>query len=173
MNIRTNDIALRPRFQLSLGVSKETALRELDRPSQEPFVISRSEDHVFIKFKREQQTFWSPQLHLEFWEEDELTCRLYGLYGPNPTLWTFFMFLHFGVATLFTIFAIWAYSGAVLGHPYALQLAAMVFLILLWLGLYAFGRAGKKKGKPQMTHLHEFIMARLGHYAISADSQTA
>ncbi len=171
MKIRANDIALRPRFQLLLGVSKEKALKAIESPAGELFVISRSDDHIFIRFKRQQQTFWSPQLHIEVWEEDASSCRVSGLYGPNPTLWTFFIFLHFGVATLFTILAIWGYSGAVLGHPYTLQLAAMVFLVLLWFVLYAFGRAGKKKGKPQMLQLQEFMMARLGLYTTSADNQ--
>lgn len=173
MKIRANDIALRPRFQLLLGVSKEKALKALESPAEDPFVVSRSDDHIFIRFKRQHQTFWSPQLHIEVWEEDTLSCTISGLYGPNPTLWTFFIFLHFGVATLFIIFAIWAYSGAVLGHPYTLQLTAMVFLVLLWMVLYAFGRAGKKKGKPQISQLQAFMMARLSVYTTSADNQTA
>jgi len=51
----------------------------------------------FIKFNQGSQSFWSPQLHLEIvkLDEDEQKSKIYGLFGPNPTLWTFFMFLHF------------------------------------------------------------------------------
>jgi hypothetical protein len=30
-------------------------------------------------------------------------------------------------------------------------------MIILWFGLYAFGRAGKKKGKPQMKALYSLM----------------
>jgi hypothetical protein len=67
------------------------------------------------------------------------------------------MFLHFGVGTFFIIFGIWAYSSASLKKPYGWMLGAMGFMVVLWFVLYAFGRAGKKKGKPQMHELNEFM----------------
>ena len=72
------------------------------------------------------------------------------------------MFLHFGVATLFIVLGVWAYSSASLGRPYRLQIGLMVFMVLLWFVLYAFGRAGRKKGKPQMRELHDFMNKILG-----------
>lgn len=89
-------------------------------------------------------------------EEDEESCRVYGLFGPNPTLWTFFMFLHFGVATLFIIAGIWAYSSASLGRPYGWLVGLMIGMVVIWFVLYAFGRAGRAKGRPQMRELHGF-----------------
>lgn len=68
------------------------------------------------------------------------------------------MFLHFGVATIFIILGIWAYSSASLDRPYGLQLALMGFMLVLWFVLYAFGRAGRHKGKSQMQELHAFMM---------------
>ena len=172
MQIVTNDIALRPRFQLKLGTPKEKALSTFEKLRKTPFLVSRSDDHVFIKFNREHNHFWSPQLHLEINELDDGSTRVYGLFGPNPTLWTFFMFLHFGVATLFVIFGIWAYSSAALDHSYMPQVIAMVLLVILWFAFYAFGRAGRRKGKPQMMELHQFMMDKLKAHVISADSQT-
>ncbi len=172
MGIVSNDIVLRPRFQLKLHKPKEKALNAFDRPRKTPFVVSRSDDHVFIKFNRENNHFWSPQLHLEINELEDGSTQVYGLFGPNPTLWTFFMFLHFGVATLFVIFGIWAYSSAALGSSYMPQLVTMVLLVFLWFAFYAFGRAGKRKGKPQMVELYRFMMDTLKAYVISSDSQT-
>ena len=71
------------------------------------------------------------------------------------------MFLHFGVATVFSIVGIWAYSSAALDKPYSLQLGLMGFMILVWCILYFFGRAGKQKGKPQMEELYQFMMNTL------------
>ena len=157
-----NDIVLRPRFQLQLDAPKETALSSFENAETDPFIVNRIDDHVFIKFNKKHIHFWSPQLHIEINELDEENSRLYGLFGPNPTLWTFFMFLHFGVATMFVILGIWAYSSAALGKPYGLQIGAMVFSVIVWFVLYAFGRAGRRKGKPQMNQLFGFMNQALG-----------
>jgi len=122
-----------------------------------PFLVKRLDEHIFIKFDEQHNHFWSPQLHLEIHEIDTKTSKLYGVFGPNPALWTFFMFLHFGVATLFIILGIWAYSSASLNNPYGLQLGLMGFMVVLWFVLYFFGRAGKRKGKPQMRQIYQFM----------------
>lgn len=157
-----NEIVLRPRFKLRLQKCKERSLSDFVEFQRSPYVVNRLDDHIFIKFKREHAHFWSPQLHLEFMEESDTACEVHGLFGPNPTLWTFFMFLHFGVATLFIILGIWAYSNASLGRPYQLHLAAMGFMVLVWVVLYVFGRLGKRKGRPQMNELHHFMKEALG-----------
>ncbi|MDB4293175.1 GTP-binding protein [Maribacter sp.] len=156
-----NAIVLRPRFQLELSENREELLKSFEKSEAEPFLVKRLDEHVFIKFNKKNNHFWSPQLHLEIDEVNKNNCKLYGVFGPNPSLWTFFMFLHFGVATLFIILGIWAYSSAALAKPYGLQLGLMGFMIVLWIVLYFFGRAGKHKGKPQMEELYRFMMHTL------------
>lgn len=158
MKALSNTIVLRPRFQLDLAIKNEALLTAFEKANTFLFIVKRLDDHIFIKFNSQENHFWSPQLQLEIvTEADENKCKIYGLFGPNPTLWTFFMFLHFGVATIFIILAIWAYSSAALGKPYQVQVGLMIFMVVLWFGLYAFGRAGRSKGKPQMHQLHEFM----------------
>ncbi len=161
MKVLPNEIVLRPRFQMELPNDKEGILRAFEHCVKKPFLVNRVDDHVFIKLDASQQHFWSPQLHLEIIESGEGQSKLFGLFGPNPTLWTFFMFLHFGVATVFIVLGVWAYSSASLGRPYGLQLGLMGFMVVLWFVLYAFGRAGRHKGKPQMHELHLFMMEAL------------
>ncbi len=152
-----NEIVLRPRFQLEQEADKEKLLGIFEQTKRPPYLIKRLDDHLFIKFNKQEIHFWSPQLQLEIVEKEEGGSKLYGLFGPNPTLWTFFMFLHFGVGTFFVIFGIWAYSSAALDKPYGWLLGIMGLLVILWFVLYAFGRAGKKKGKPQMQALYSFM----------------
>ena len=156
-----NEIVLRPRFQETLDTQAASLLDQLEHASTPPFLVKRLDDHVFIKIADAERHFWSPQLQLEILDEQDGACRVYGLYGPNPTLWSFFMFLHFGVATLFVILGIWAYSSASLGRPYGVLLGGMVFMVVLWFILYAFGRAGRAKGKPQMHELYNFYREAL------------
>lgn len=156
-----NDFVLRPRFQLELSEANENILENFANSEISPFVVKRLDEHVFIKFNKKENHFWSPQLHLEIDKVDEKNCTLYGVFGPNPTLWTFFMFLHFGVATVFIILGVWAYSSAALDKSYSFQLGLMVLMAILWFVLYFFGRAGKHKGKPQMLELYKFMIDTL------------
>ena len=153
-----SDIVLRPRFQLDIPLGKEALLQCFEKSEAEPFLVKRLDEHIFIKFNKNNSHFWSPQLHLEIDEIDGKTAKLSGVFGPNPTLWTFFMFLHFGVATIFLILGIWAYSNASLNKHYERQLALMVFMVVIWLLLYYIGRAGKYKGESQTEELYRFMM---------------
>lgn len=154
-----NDIVLRPRFKLELDKNNEEVLKvfEAAKNSQKEFVVTRVDDHVFIKIPKVNQHFWSPQLHLEIMEVDKKSSRLFGLFGPNPTVWTMFMFLHFVVAGIFIGFAIWSYTNWSLGNDFAIQLFVTLFMVVIWFGLYFGGRVGKATGKDQMILLHKFM----------------
>lgn len=154
----TNEIILRPRFKLDVVGTQEGLLKKFETAGYNPFLVNRLDEHVFIKFNTKNNHFWSPQLHLQIDELDSTKCRVHGVFGPNPTLWTFFMFVHFVLATLFIILAIWAYSSLSLHKPYHLQLGIMAIIVAIWFVLYFFGRSGKRKGKPQMHEIYSFIM---------------
>ncbi|WP_350287898.1 GTP-binding protein [uncultured Croceitalea sp.] len=152
-----NEIVLRPRFELSLVTEFEKLVAIFDQKAKNPFSIKRIDEHIYIRFKKEETMFWSPQLHLELTSFEKGITKIHGLFGPNPTLWTFFMFLHFGVGTLFIILGVFAYSKYSLGQDVTFWLVGMFFLVLIWFTLYAFGRMGKSKGKPQMTALKVYL----------------
>ncbi|EDP97557.1 GTP-binding protein [Kordia algicida OT-1] len=153
------EIVLRPRFQIEIPQPSEVVLKRLEasKNTQDDFVISRIDNHVFIRIPKDKQHFWSPQLHVEVDEIDKQHCLLYGLFGPSPTVWTFFMFLHFLVACLFIGFGVWAYTNASLDTSYAIQVALMFFMVIIWVVLYVAGRWGKATGKPEMIQLRNFL----------------
>lgn len=160
MSTATNEIVLRPRFKFKVKQENEMLLElfESTKNTQSNFIVSRIDDHVFIKIPKAKQHFWSPQLHLEINKDDtDNSSTIYGLFGPNPTVWTLFMFLHFVVAGLFIGFGIWAYVNWSLGEDYAIQLFVTLFMIVLWFALYFGGRLGKKAGMGEMHELHHFM----------------
>ena len=157
MSDLTNEIVLRPRFKIDLATDLESLMQLFDRDSKAPFVLKRLDEHVYLRFRKEDTNFWSPQLHLELTSFEKNTSSIHGVFGPNPTLWTFFMFLHFGIGTLFVILGIFAYSKYSLGDDITLWVAGMVFLVILWFSLYALGRYGKSQGKDQMRQLNSFL----------------
>ncbi len=153
MSDLTNEIVLRPRFHVSLRTDVDALKHSYDTLKKDGCLISRLDEHVFIKFRKADTNFWTPQLHLELSSYEQGLSNIRGVFGPNPTLWTFFMFLHFGVGTLFVILGIFAYSNHSLGKDITFLMVGMFFLVLLWFALYAFGRLGKSKGEKQMEQL--------------------
>ncbi|MDN3724390.1 GTP-binding protein [Aequorivita sp. SDUM287046] len=154
-----NEIILRPRFKLEVEQPCSHLFAKFSeiKKSQRRFVVSCIDDHIFIKLPNGQQHFWSPQLHLELSDLARNKCLLQGFFGPNPTVWTMFMFLHVAVGILFMVNLTWLYSNFNLGNSFGLQIAITVILILLWILLYVAGRIGKKKGKPGMRDLYDFM----------------
>ena len=155
----SNQVVLRPRFRLELNEAPEKLLVAFKSAgkSSESFVTSRVDDHVFIRFPKEKQHFWSPQLHLEIYKIEDQPTVLKGLYGPSPTVWTLFMFLHFVVGTLFIGAGIWVYTNIRLEKPLTWPILAMGALFTLWFVLYFSGRLGRKAGKEEMRSLQQFM----------------
>jgi hypothetical protein len=155
----TNDIVLRPRFKIELNTNNETILSQFEsqKKTQKDFIVTRVDNHVFIKYPKEKQHFWSPQLHLEIDKVDDNKSLLQGLFGPNPTVWTMFMFLHFMVAGFFIAFGIWAYTNWSLKTDYAIQLSLTFLMILIWFVLYFAGRIGRDTSKKDMFALRDFM----------------
>ncbi len=160
MSTTANEIILRPRFKFHVKHDNEKLLKlfEDTKDAQSNFKVSRVDDHVFIKIPKDKQHFWSPQLHLEINKNDNTeTSTIYGLFGPNPTVWTMFMFLHFLVAGLFIGFGIWAYVNWSLETDYAIQLFVTLLMVVIWFALYFGGQLGKKTGMNEMHQLHHFM----------------
>ena len=155
----SNEIVLRPRFKIELDKDNESVLKDFEKAksNQKDFIVSRVDDHVFIRIPKEKQHFWSPQLHLEINAVEDGSSLLHGLFGPNPTVWTMFMFLHFAVAGFFIAFGIWAYTNYALKESFALQLALMFLMVVCWFALYFAGRLGRFKGKDEMHQLYDFM----------------
>ncbi|WP_417865933.1 GTP-binding protein [Xanthomarina gelatinilytica] len=154
-----NEVVLRPRFKFEKNQNNENLLGLFDKAKKEQdnFIVSRIDNHVFLKLPKNKQHFWSPQLHLEIDEIDENSCTIRGLFGPNPTVWTMFMFFHFIVAGLFIGFGVWAYTNWALKTSYALQISLMFFMVIIWIALYVIGQMGKKAGMEEMHLLHGFM----------------
>lgn len=156
----TNDIVLRPRFKMEFERSNQEILKTFEdsKSGQKEFIVSRANDHVFIRFPKHKQHFWSPELHLEINEIEEKKCLLRGLFGPKPTVWTMFMFFHFIVAGIFIAFGIWGYSNWTLKTDYSLQITVAAMMVVAWIGLYFAGRLGRVSGKSQMHELYNFML---------------
>ncbi|MEH6537616.1 MAG: GTP-binding protein [Psychroserpens sp.] len=172
MSATANNIILRPRFKFHIKHDNEMLLKlfEDTKEIQSDFIVSRIDDHVFVKIPKAKQHFWSPQLHLEINKDDtDNQSIIYGLFGPNPTVWTMFMFFHFVAAALLIGFGIWAYVNWSLDNDYAIQLFITLLMMVIWFALYFGGRLGKRTGMDQMYELHHFMRDTLRNEGIHAE----
>jgi hypothetical protein len=155
-----NQIQLRPRFEKIVSKSVEDIQTDADLLKQKvkpDFIINRLDEHLWIYIGKEQKKFYSPHLHLEFETLENGETKVKGLFGPDPALWTMFMFLHFVVAGIFIIFGVFAYSNWTLNEPYGIHLAVMGLMVAAWFVLYFIARSNRKKGMPQTRELERVM----------------
>jgi len=99
-----NTIVLRPRFQKDVSMSMNEIIEHATKIKEEVKVDYRvkiSDHHIFLFITLAKRKYYSPHLHLELEEKEDKTTHVKGLFGPDQTVWTFFMFLHFFIAGVF------------------------------------------------------------------------
>ena len=155
-----NRVLLKPRFKMEM---KEEEAEVLDKFKNQ-FATKECKycgkvvnHHVVIDVPKEEDHFWSPQLHLEVEKNEQNTTIVRGLFGPKPTVWTMFMFVHFAVAIAFFIFLVIGYSKWSLKGDYTFAMIMCISMVVLWFVLYVMGQLGKKKGYKQMLELDDFM----------------
>ena len=161
-----NKILLKPRFVFEHQEPKDAILKKF----KETFELTSSKfqgkvvgNHIVIDVTKKDEHFWSPQLQIEIEKNEDNTSMIKGLFGPKPQLWTLFMFIHFGVALAFAVFATMLYTRFSLDQDYTFPLVMTITMPVLWILFYLFGRLGKKKGYGQMTELYTFVKAVLSN----------
>ncbi|MCG9791303.1 hypothetical protein [Flavobacterium algicola] len=154
------EITLRLRFYLDIPENSIQILQKFKDHSlqkSDDFAVKKSGNHIWLDIIESKRKYWSPHLHLEIESKSEKETHIRGLYGPDPTLWTFFMFLHFIIAGIFLVFCAIAYSDSVLKNPITIDIVIMGLMTLLWFILYYLAKSIRKKGHPQMNDLEKYF----------------
>ncbi|MGV9004799.1 hypothetical protein [Flavobacterium sp.] len=156
-----NEIRLRLRFYKDvsepISVIKEKFQEHRDRQPHD-YSVKVNDEHIWFHFKGEKKHYWSPHLHLELESKEENGTHIRGLFGPDSTLWTLFMFLHFVVAGIFTIFGMFAYSNYTLKVPLITDIVIMFIMVIIWFLLYVIARQIREKGHDQMNELEQAFL---------------
>jgi hypothetical protein len=157
---RNSDIHLRPRFKLEFEESQDNLLNKFrDNLNNKTckYCSKIIDGHIVIDVPNEENHFWSPQLNIEVEKIGDKKTIVKGLFGPKPTVWTLFMFIHFGVAVAFIGFAIMWYVKHLIKEDTTLPMMVTLALPVFWIILYVLGRIGKRTGNKQMTELRNFM----------------
>jgi hypothetical protein len=123
--------------------------------------IKLLDDHVWLSIPEVNKKYYSPRLHIEV-EHQEKQCVLHCTFGPDPNLWTMFMFVHFFLALSFMGLLTWFYTNITLDHSNLIVYILMAFIALCWIGLYVFARQNREKAAPQSRLLLK-ALSRLIH----------
>ncbi|WP_367754972.1 hypothetical protein [Flavobacterium sp. WC2430] len=155
-----NEITLRLRFQKDSKENSSSILLKFENYSKmksDNFTIKTSDNHIWLDIVPAKRKYWTPHLHLELEPKSDSETHIRGLYGPDPTLWTFFMFLHFIIAGIFLIFCAIAYSDYILKNSITLDLIIITLMTFFWFFLYYLAKSIRKKGHPQMNELENYF----------------
>lgn len=158
-----DQLPLRYRFEKVVTKSYEDILSSCERLKEavEPdYKIKISGHHIWLHIGMLHREKHSPHLHLELEKMEDGNTSIRGLYGPDPVLWTMFMFLHFVVAGIFVIFSMIAFSKWSLNQPFGFDLLVMFAMVNVWFLLYFIARLNRKKGLNQARELEQ-LMERL------------
>lgn len=113
------------------------------------------DNHVIFKIPVSQQHYWSPQLTLDL-ESKNGGSLIRGLYGPNPAVWTMFVFFYSMIGFLTMLGLIFGLSQMILKmDPYGLWAVPIGGFLLI--GLFVISKTGQKIGQKQMHQLKDFL----------------
>lgn len=147
-------LQLKPSFKIEvseLTIPEEFSAHQDDETFRE-VKIKRLDDHIWLSIPKVDRKYYSPRLHIEI-EQKEKTSILHCTFGPDPNLWTLFMFVHFFLGLSFTALLVWFYTNMTLDNSNAIVYILMGFIVLSWIALYFFARKNRQKATPQSKHL--------------------
>ncbi|MXV37087.1 hypothetical protein GO491_00130 [Flavobacteriaceae bacterium Ap0902] len=154
-------IRSRPRFKIKTNISQEEFNRRLERQfrmQNKALGGYIGKEMSVIRVRKDKEKFWSPQLQIRT-EKDEDNRDLIivrGLFGPKPTIWTFFMFLYILGGTILSFFAmIWVVKSQIEVET-DLDIWAWIGLMLL-VCTYVASRTGQSLAKEQINILKTFM----------------
>lgn len=156
-----NEIRLRLRFYREIEEDIDRVLHKFNSYAandHSDFNIKIQENHIWFYVVGTKKKYWSPHLHLKFDRKSEKVTRAKGLFGPDQTLWTLFMFLHFIVAGVFAVFATFAYTNYASDQPMTVDLTIMLLMVIVWFLLYFVARQVRSNASAQMDEIEQLFL---------------
>ncbi|GGE06568.1 hypothetical protein [Psychroflexus salis] len=150
-----NSVSLRVHFQLETKKSF-TALVEsikmLPVSTLKKISLKVSDQHIWLGIAHKNKKMYSPNLHLEC-KKVLNTTQINAKFGPDPALWTLFMFLHFGLGITIISTLIMMYANFVLQKSINFQISLLILCTCIWIALYFYARYNRNRGKKQAYFL--------------------
>jgi hypothetical protein len=156
-----NNVVLRPRFHKDVDLCISEIIERATKVKQEvidDYRVKISDHHIFLFIIYAKRRYYSPHLHLELTENEDKTTHIKCLFGPDQTVWTFFMFLHFIVAGIFIVFGMFAISDWMLKAAITSDLVVMGLMVVVWFLLYFIAKQIRYNGRHQIHELMRLFL---------------
>lgn len=156
------DIRMRPQFDFAVSCDYSSSFRRLAEAIQQSDLVTGTvfSDSAILKIPDGENHFWSPQLKVSVEPDPQGGCRIHGLIGPRPSVWSLFVASYVGFSFIATMSVIVGSSQSMLSQPAWAWWGAPVALcgmVLTW----TIGRAGRRIGRPQSRRLKDFLEASI------------
>ncbi|CAM3683910.1 hypothetical protein FLGE108171_10495 [Flavobacterium gelidilacus] len=156
------DKELKLRYRFDKVVSKPieaiiASCEKLKNKVEPDYRIKITEQYIRFSIGMLLREKYSPNLKIALEKMEDGNTFIKGTYGPDPVLWTLFMFLHFIVAGVFFIFMVIVYSKWSLNEPFKFDLMIMFSMTIIWFLLYFIARLNRSRGLSQMHELEKLF----------------
>lgn len=147
---------IRPRFNLESEIGSEEIKTRIFNYFEQADVKCNADflgSNVVIELPISERTFWTPQLSLSIYEEDNIT-KIRGSFGPASSPWLIYLFVYSSLGILAMAVGIWGGTRLQLGKD-ADIIWALPVIFFAALVMYLISLFGQRKSKYQMNYLKE------------------
>lgn len=161
-----NEIAIksirnRPRFKFYTQMHPEEFTSKIKKHLENYSQVLRGTVHreeAIIRLRKEEDKYWAPQLQIRIEKnsEKENGFEVRGVFGPRPSVWTFFLFLYgLGGGIILTV-GIYGWVEWALGIGHLWVWSNLVGFLLI-LSSFIAAQIGQSLSKEHLTVLRDFI----------------
>jgi len=156
---------IRPRFEVNSNHSAaeiEKIMKDVLKSGKAPCDGKVRYGYVSLFPKQEDHHYWSPHLSVTIEDsEDGEGSLIRGLYGPEPAVWTMFVFVYGIIALSIVIATVIGFANMSIDEPTEI-LWAVPLLFLALASMYLISYTGQKKGHGQISEIHHFFEDCIG-----------
>ena len=148
---------VRPRISCVTSMSKDEILTRFNDfliHTDKPIRGKKLRHHIELRVKPEEQHYWSPVLNITFDKADNGTI-VRGRFGPEPKVWTLFMFFYFLALAICFFSGMYALVQLKINHtPWSFWVLGGGLTLLAL--IYVAAQIGQQKGHEQTEWLMTF-----------------
>lgn len=152
------DIRMRPQFDFDVSCDYSQSFKRLAQALESTSEVNGTvfADSAILKIPAGNAHLWTPQLKVSVEKSPTGGCRIHGLIGPRPSIWSLFMASYVAWSFIIMMSLVFGSSQAMLSQEAWAFWGAPAGLLGLVL-TYATARLGRSIGRPQSRQLKNFL----------------
>lgn len=156
------DIRMRPQFDFDVSCDYSQSFKRLSQALESSSTVTGTvfADSAILKIPAQETHLWTPQLKVSVEKSPTGGCRIHGLIGPRPSIWSLFMASYVAWSFIIMMSLVFGSSQATLSQS-AWAFWGVPLGVLGLLLTYVTARFGRRIGRPQSRVLKDFLEASI------------